>query len=282
MMRLPQKGLTLKHTLRLCFCFLHFCMIAVLTACGVLSTNVSGDPIQDDLTIFVAASLTDAFEDIGQQFESNSTRSDVVLNIAGSSQLSQQIIRGAPADVFASANHPQMEVVVDAGVIDRQQVELFAYNELIVVYPRTNPAQLSALIDLARPGVKLVVAAEAVPVGGYTQSFLATASRDPAFPSSYQTNVLENVVSFEQNVRAVLNKVMLGEADAGIVYRSDVATSMDEDLIAVLEIPEHLNVQAAYYIAPIQNTSISHQFIDMILSPAGQEILESYGFVPRE
>ncbi|MEM8530557.1 MAG: molybdate ABC transporter substrate-binding protein [Chloroflexota bacterium] len=237
---------------------------------------------QNELTIFVAASLTDAFEDIAQQFESNSINTDVVLNIAGSSQLSQQIVRGAPADVFASANRSQIEVVVDAGVIDHQQVALFAYNELVVVYPSTNPAQLSTLIDLARPGVKLVIAADEVPIGAYTQSFLATASRDIVFPSSYQTDVLENVVSFEQNVRAVLNKVMLGEADAGIVYRSDVVASIDKDTIAILEIPEHLNIQAAYYIAPVQDTSLSRQFIDTVLSPTGQDILKSYGFVPRE
>ncbi|NOK63004.1 MAG: molybdate ABC transporter substrate-binding protein [Chloroflexi bacterium AL-W] len=257
-------------------------MSSALTACGVLSMESSDNPANEELTLFTAASLTDAFEEIGQQFENNHTNIAVELNIAGSSQLSQQIIRGAPADVFASANRTQMDVVVDAGVLDRQQVELFAYNELVVVYPRANLAQLMTLTDLSRPEVKLVVAAEEVPVGSYTQTFLDNASRDSAFSPSYKTDVLENIVSYEQNVRAVLNKVMLGEADAGVVYRSDVFANVDQTAIAILEIPEHLNVQAAYYIAPVRDTSLSRQFVDTVLSPAGQAILESYGFVPLE
>jgi molybdate transport system substrate-binding protein len=237
-----------------------------------------------ELTIFAAASLTAAFEEIGELYEREHPGVIVVFNFAGSQALAQQIIEGAPADGFASANQTQMEVVVEAGEVVTGTQQVFARNRLVVIYPQDNPAGLKGLKDLAEPGLKLVFAAQEVPVGQYSLEFLEKASADPAFGPAYQEGVLANVVSYEDNVKAVLAKVALGEADAGIVYTSDISEE-EAGKVGRLDIPAALNVIAAYPIAPVQrseNPELAQAFIDLVLSPEGQAILTKYNFIPAE
>ena len=196
-------------------------------------------------------------------------------------QLATQITQGAPADVFASANSTQMQVAVDAGMIDGSMLQPFARNRLIVVYPQSNPAQIQSLQDLAKPKLKLVLASASVPVGNYALDFLAKASALPEFGTSYSPTVLLNVVSYENNVKAVLSKVSLGEADAGIVYSTDAA-SISDSSIGTLAIPDQLNTIATYPIAITQNSAnsqLAQAFVDFVLTPAGQQILARYGFI---
>ena len=144
-----------------------------------------------------------------------------------------------------------------------------------------NPASLSKLEDLNAPGLKLILADQAVPVGHYSLEFLQKASQDPSFGPDYESRVLSNVVSYEANVRAVLSKVVLGEADAGVVYASDI-TPAKTDQVGQLEIPEALNATASYYIAPLVDSSqgkLIDTFISFILAKEGQEILLKYGFL---
>jgi molybdate transport system substrate-binding protein len=235
-----------------------------------------------DLNVFAAASLTGPFGEIGKLFESAHPGVHVVLNFAGSQQLAQQINQGAPADLFASANKAQMKMVIQAGGIISGTQETFVKNRLVVIYPKNNPAGLKELKDLANPGLKLVFAAKDVPVGQYTLEFLHKTSADPAFGAPYQEAVLKNVVSFEDNVKAVLAKVALGEADAGVVYTSDISGE-DAKNIGRLDIPDALNVIATYPIALIKtskNLDLAQAFIDLVLSPQGQEILAKYNFIP--
>lgn len=243
--------------------------------------NVSpAEPV--DLNVFAAASLTAAFEEIGQSFESAHPGVTVVLNFASSQQLAQQINEGAPADVFASANNSQMKVVVDAGGIDADTQQTFVKNRLVVIYPKDNPGNLGELIDLARPGLKLVLAAREVPVGQYSLDFLDKAAADPGFGAAYIEDVLKNVVSFEENGRVVLTKVVLGEADAGIVYSSDV-TGEDAEKVNRIDIPDALNVIASYAIAPVKESKqpeLAQAFVDLVLSLDGQTILAKYGLIP--
>ncbi len=148
----------------------------------------------DELTVFAAASLTQAFKELGAKFGAANGGATVTFNFAGSDQLAQQIVQGAPADVFASANTKQMDVVVKAGEVIGGAERIFARNWLVVVFPKDNPARLQALKDLANPGVKLVLASKNVPVGGYALDVLGKASKLPEYTETYSPTVLKNVV----------------------------------------------------------------------------------------
>jgi len=236
---------------------------------------------QSPVTIFAAASLTDAFKTIGQQFGAANGGATVTFNFAGSDQLATQIKEGAPADVFASANKKQMDVVIQAGEVVSGTERTFVRNRLTVVYPKENPGGLIVLKDLAKPGLKLVLANKSVPVGAYALDFLAKASKLPEYTAEYSPTVLKNVVSYEENVKAVLSKIALGEADAGIVYTTDAATVTDGS-IAMLDIPDNLNTIAAYPIAATKNAKnpdLAKKFVDYVLGPEGQQVLANYGFI---
>lgn len=235
-----------------------------------------------ELTVFAAASLTDAFNEIGEAFEANGADISVVFNFAGSQQLAQQLGQDAPADVFASANRKQMEVAIAAGRVVSGTQQVFVRNRLVVVTPADNPGQIETLPDLAQPGLKIVFAAEDVPVGQYSREFLDKAAQDASFETGYKEAVLSNVVSYEENVKAVLTKVVLGEADAGIVYSSDIALDEDEQ-VQRIDIPDALNSIATYPIAVIEDSeqpTLAEVFVEYVLSEDGQAILEKYGFIP--
>ncbi len=235
-----------------------------------------------DLTVFAAASLTEAFTEIGRQFETEHPGVRVTFNFAGSQQLVQQLGQGAPADVFASANNKQMGVAIEAGRVISGTQQTFVRNRLVVIYPQDNPAGVSGLADLARPGLHLVLAAKEVPVGQYSLDFLDKATQDPAFGAAYKENVLKNVMSYEENVRSVLAKVVLGEGDAGIVYTSDISGE-GVDQVGRLDIPDGLNTVATYPLVVVGDSAYPTQaqaFVDYVLGASGQEILARYGFIP--
>ena len=239
-------------------------------------------PAPTSLTVLAAASLTAAFGELGAQFEAAHPGVKVQFNFAGSQQLAEQLAQGAPADVFASANSQQMNAAVQSGRIAKDASRIFARNRLVVIYPQTNPAHLAALADLARPGLKLDFAAKAVPVGQYSLDLLDKAAADPNLGPSFKQGVLANIVSYETNVKAVLTKVALGEADAGIVYTTDLTGSQAAQ-VSRIEIPDALNVIASYPIAPILDSpypALAKAFVDLVLSPAGQSVLANYGFMP--
>jgi molybdate transport system substrate-binding protein len=239
-------------------------------------------PSRGTLTVFAAASLVEPFRELGDHFTDEHPGVQVVFSFAGSQQLAGQLYQGAPADVYASANPRQMEVVISAGRVSPADVRTFAHNRLVLVYPANNPAGVLSLEDLAKPGLRLVLAAPEVPAGQYAQSFLQKASLEGALGTSYGSQVRANVVSYEENVRAVLTKVRLGEADAGIVYASDVVGEGSESL-GVLTLPESLDVLGSYMIAPLispSDRSSAERFIDLVLSPAGQAVLARWGLIP--
>lgn len=237
------------------------------------------------LNVFAAASLTDAFGEIGENFSATNPGTEVVFNFAGSNQLATQIGEGAPADLFASANTTQMTAVIDRGRIISGTQRNFAQNRLVVITPSDNPAELATLADLAEPGVKVIFAAAEVPVGRYTLTFLDQADADTALGAGYRDAVLANVVSYEANVRAVLTKITLGEGDAGIVYTSDVGpvTGAGAETVLQIEIPDELNTIASYPIAPLADSAhpaMAQQFIEYVLAPEGQQVLARHGFLP--
>jgi molybdate transport system substrate-binding protein len=260
-------------------------LLIFLTGCR-LFTNPSASQDRpsgsgpSSLIVFSAASLTEAFSQTGARFEAGHPGTKVRFNFAGSQQLAQQLAQGAPADVFASADEQQMDAAIRMGRIDPIRKQVFISNHLVVVFPRENPAGMTRLQDLSKPGLHLVLASGAVPVGAYSLEFLDRVSRQPEFGPNFKDKVIANVVSYEENVKAVLSKVQLGEADAGIVYISDAAQAMDK--LGYLEIPGPLNPVASYFIAPLKdspNLDLAQAFIDFVLSPEGQETLAKFGFI---
>jgi molybdate transport system substrate-binding protein len=252
---------------------------SALTALARNAMPPAGTTPSVTLTIFTAASLADAFTELGRNYERYNPGVNVVFNFAGSQVLSQQLNQGAPADVFASANAAQMQAAVRGGRVTSSEV--LVRNRLVVVMPAGNPGHIQALPDLARPGLQIVLAAKAVPVGQYALDFLDKASGDPAYGATFKAEVLNNVVSYEDNVKAVLAKVALGEADAGLVYTTDVAGS-DAANVKRLYIPDALNTIATYPIAVVNDTPNSYWargFVRYVLAEDGQLILSKYGFI---
>lgn len=265
--------------------FLWFCSLlgmVLLAACAPVAGQTAQTPESVTLHVFAAASLTEAFTEIGTAFEEQQPGVSVVFNFAGSQALAQQINEGAPADVFASANNAQMNAAVEGGRIAADTPQTFVTNRLVVIYPVDNPAGLTVLHDLSKPGLRLVLAAAEVPVGQYSIQFLDKTIEDTAFGASFKDQVLANVVSFEDNVKVVLTKVALGEADAGIVYSSDVVGD-NASQVGQMDIPDALNVLASYPIAPVSdsaNANTAAEFISYVRSLEGQKILRDYGLIP--
>lgn len=256
--------------------------LAVMIAIsGSVTPRASAAPAQPvELTVYAAASLTDAFRQIGKNFEKANPGVKITFNFAGSQQLAAQLGQGAPADVFASANSAQMTVAINAKRVTKETPKTFVLNRLVVVTSPTSKIKISTLQDLATPGIKLVLAAKAVPVGQYALDYLDKAVKDPAFGSEYKANVLKNVVSYEDNVRSVLTKVALGEGDAGIVYVSDVIAS-PKTPVKRLSIPDSLNIIASYPIAPINDSKhadLAKQFVAFVFAGDSRLILARYGF----
>ncbi len=254
---------------------------SVLVLMAALLIGVMAVGAQENTVIvFAASSLTDAFEEIAGSFEAANPGTNVIFNFASSSDLAAQLSEGAPADVFASANNSQMNVARDAERIGGSP-HTFAKNRLVLVVPADNPAGIASLRDLATEGVQLVIAAPDVPVRTYTDTMLNRLAADPAYGEAYREAFMANVVSEEQNVRQVAAKVALGEADAGIVYVSDVTPDISDQVIAI-PIPDTLNTIATYPIAVTNdsaNPDLAQAFVDYILSDAGQDTLVNWNFI---
>jgi molybdate transport system substrate-binding protein len=245
-----------------------------LTACGgdpaATPAQVSSEPgspaLSGVVTVFAAASLTDAFEAIAERFEQANPDVDVTFSFGSSSTLATQIAEGAPADVFASANQTQMDAVDEAGLLAGTRAD-FAGNSLQIAVEPGNPLGIGGLEDLARPDVTLVLAAEEVPAGRYAREALDA------------QGVEVKPASLETDVRAVLSRVALGEADAGIVYVSDVVAAGDD--VAGVDITPEQNVAATYPIAALAdapNPAAGEAFVGFATAVEGREMLGEFGF----
>jgi molybdate transport system substrate-binding protein len=252
----------------------------ILSACTTAQSNPSATSTQNvdnqELVVFAAASLTDAFTEIGRAFAAENPATAVTFNFGSSSQLATQLIEGGPADLFASANERQMALVVQNGRIAPTTAVPFASNQLTIVVPANNPAAITRLEDLARPGILLVLAMPGVPVRDYTDSIVAR------LLPPLQEGFYANLVSEEENVRQVLVKIVLGEADAALVYTSDITPDIANQ-VQQIAIPAAQNETATYPLAPLTDSpqaDLANQFIAFVLSPTGQSILAKWGFGP--
>lgn len=233
------------------------------------------------LTVFAAASLTEAFEELGARYRGGHPDVAVRFNFAGSHQLAAQLEHGARADVFASADLRWMERVARLGLAAGTP-SVFARNRLVVIAPAEGSAAVHTPEDLARPGLRLVLPAEAVPAGSYGRRVLRALAEAPAAVEGYERRVLANVVSEEESVRGVVAKVLLGEADAGLVYRSDVTPAVAARL-RVIEIPPSANAVASYPIVALavsEHPDAARAFVDLVHGTEGRAILRRHGLVP--
>jgi molybdate transport system substrate-binding protein len=225
--------------------------------------------------VFAASSLQDAFGEIAKGMGDK-----VTYSFGGSQALATQLSQGAKADVFASADLRSIQTAISAGVILSGTAQVLITNKLVVV---TAPGgnKVAALADLAKPGLKLVLADKAVPVGNYSLQVLDRLAADAAYVRDFKDKVHANVVSYENNVRQVLAKVQLGEADAGIVYTTDAIAAKGQ--VGTIDVPDPYNVLATYYIASTKDAphqQAAERFIQYLLSSAGQKVLQDYGFGP--
>lgn len=258
---------------------LWFVPLVILTLVACQPAQVQGGR----LTVFAASSLTNAFTEIAAAFKVGHPDTEIQLNFGASTQLATQISQGAPADLFASASVKSIQPVIDAKLIDGQP-PIFATNQLIIITPADNPARVAALNDLARPGLRLVTAVAGVPIRDYTNQMLDKLAKDAAYGEAYRQAFNTNLVSEEDNVRAVVAKVALGEADGAIVYISDVTPDIAARIHQVA-IPAGFNVSASYPIGKLaasKQPELAQAFIDFLLSPDGQAILKKWGFGPAE
>lgn len=218
-----------------------------------------------EITVLAAASLVDAFTTLGAQFEAANPRTTVTFSFGASSALATQIGQGAPADVFASASQKTMDAVVAAGGAAASAP--FARNVLQIAVPKANPARITQLSDLARPGVKVAVCQVEVPCGATAVTVFAKA------------RLTVRPVTQEADVKATLAKVRLGEVDAGVVYVTDVLAAGED--VTGIEIPAGLNASTTYPIAPLTASSspeLALAFVDYVLSADGARILTAAGF----
>jgi molybdate transport system substrate-binding protein len=246
-------------------------LLVVLTVFGLLAAACGDDASSDtapggEITVFAAASLIESFTEIGKAFEVANPGAKVTFSFAASSALVKQINDGAPADVFASADLANMRELTGAANAAGEP-EVFATNELEIITGAGNPKRLSGVADLVDPDLIVVTCGPDVPIGKYTTDLFEKAG------------VTVTPKSYEADVKAVVSKVTLGEADAGIVYATDVKAAGDKAV--GVEIPDALNVVATYPIAvtkAAKNMGTADAFVAFVLSEAGQEILAAAGF----
>ncbi len=243
----------------------------VAAACSSRSSGSSATTtgtVQGNITVFAAASLTDSFNEIGAAFTKANPQAKTTLNYDASSALVQQISQGAPADVFASADQANMDKLTKPGLNGTAPV-VFATNLLGIIVAPGNPKGIKGVQDLGNPALKVVLCQDGVPCGTYATQILDAAK------------VTVTPVSYEQNVKGVVTKVTAGEADAGIVYVTDIAAAGSK--AAGVDIPKDINVVAQYPIATVKaskNPTTDQAFIDFVLGSQGQAILAKYGFQP--
>lgn len=236
-------------------------VVVILAGCAAGPTDSAST-----VTVFAAASLTDAFEELAAAFEQARPGSDVVLNLAGTQTLAAQLSEGAPADVFAAADSRHMAAVEERGLIEGQP-RTFAGNRLAIAVEPGNPLGISGLSDLADPDLVVVLPEAEVPAGAYARDALSRAG------------IEVTPASLEPDVRAAQAKVSLGEADAAIVYTSDVAAA--DGRVTGVAIPDDVNVDATYPIAVVAgapNREAAASFWAFVLGDEGREILADHGF----
>jgi molybdate transport system substrate-binding protein len=263
-------------------------LVMVLAACstgaaspaaGTGSPTAAASAAPVELTIYGAASLKGALEQAKVAYEAANTGTTITLSTDSSSALETQIEQGAPADVFLSADTTNPKKLVDKGLADGTPVT-FAGNELTVIVPTANTAGIATPADLAKAGIKVIAAGDEVPITKYATQLVGNLAKEPDYPTDFVAAYQANVVSKEDNVKAVVAKIELDQGDAAIVYVTDAKASTK---LATVEVPAAANVRATYdgvVVKASTNAVAAHRFLDWFVGPEGQAILGPLGFLP--
>ena len=234
-------------------------------------------PATQTLTVFADTSLGNAFAQMGANVQAGHPGLVVNIHFGDAQSLRKQIEQGEQADVFASADQAEMDTLIAGKFVDAQTASVFLVNQLVVILPATNPANISSLQELSKPGIRLVLAANESTLGKYSQQVLD--KLDKVFGAGYKDGVLKNVISYEQDASQVLESVRLGKADAGFVYASDLAAPPQ---LQSIKIPSESNVIPKYLLAALTKTAnpdLAHIFIEYVLSSRGEAVLQKWGFM---
>ncbi|GKU24846.1 molybdate ABC transporter substrate-binding protein [Clostridium folliculivorans] len=249
--------------------------ISVL-GCSKVSKNITNNN-EKKIMVFAAASLTESFNEIGKKFEEDK-KIDVVFNFAGSQALVQSINQGSPADIFASANTNYMDELKKIDKIEGSKA--FAENKLVICISRTSKISVNNFKDLSKDGLKLVIGDKTVPVGSYFYKVLEEQKQKNSIDDYTYNAIKSNIKSNELNVKDVLAKVILGEADAGVVYKTDI-NEANKDKVDIVETSEFNNLKVQYPIAKLKaskNKEEAEEFITYITEGKGKDILKKHGF----
>jgi molybdate transport system substrate-binding protein len=252
--------------------------LAGIAGCGGVSGG-EGKQQEGTLTVLAASSLIDAFGELANRFEQQSPGVKVKQSFESSSTLLAQIQHGAHADVFASAAEEEMNTAVKEGLV-KGEPEVFVKNREIVMVPKDNPANIRRFRDVAKPDVKLVLAGKDVPAADYALEILGKAKGE--YGADFEKDVLSNVVSREADVRASVNRVVVGDADATFGYASDYTLDI-RDRVEIVRIPPDLNIVATYPIAALQDArspELAKKWIELVTSEEGQRVLQKWNFEP--
>ena len=231
------------------------------------------------LTVLAGSSLTDAFGELAKTFEEQNSGVEVRQSFESSSTLLTQIQQGAPADVFASASEEEMDTAVEDGLTNGEP-EVFVKNREVILVPKDNPAGIQNFRDVAKPDIKLVLAQDDVPAADYALEILGNANEE--YGAGFEDDVLSNIVSRESDVRASVNRVVVGDADATFGYASDHTPDI-RDRVEVVPIPPDLNIIATYPVAALKDAEdpeLAQKWVDLVTSEDGQRVLDEWGFEP--
>jgi molybdate transport system substrate-binding protein len=249
------------------------------SATTTATTAPSPTPEAIELTIYAAASLKGALEAAQEPYEAANPGTTLTISTDSSAALATQIEEGAPADVFLSADTKNPQALVDKGLAEGAAVD-FAGNKLVVIVPTDNPAAIATPADLATTGVKIIAAGEEVPITKYATQLVDNLAKEPGYPADFATAYDTNIVSKEDNVKAVVAKLELGEGDAAIVYVTDAKISTE---VASVEVPDSANVLATYagvVVKATENPDAAAAFLTWLAGSDGQAILSGFGFLP--
>jgi molybdate transport system substrate-binding protein len=254
-------------------------VIAVIIIAAV-SLSTPSSPGKTQVTVFAAASLTAVFTEMASDYEKNHTNVNLSFDFDGSATLKTQLLNGATADIFASADYKNLNAASAAHLMDNSTIQTFAKNRLVVIVPASNPAGITSLTDLTRSGVKIVMGDTTVPIGNYTRTFLKSINNSSSDYTDFQSRFMSNVVSQESVVTSIVTKVSLGEADAGVVYATDARTAGSK--VVRVTIPDAYNVIAVYpmgKLAGAAHPTEADGFISYVMSADGQSVMTKYGFI---
>ncbi|OPY53813.1 MAG: molybdate ABC transporter periplasmic molybdate-binding protein [Methanosaeta sp. PtaU1.Bin060] len=254
---------------------------AILTALFLIASTGLCAEQPKELTVFCGAGLMSAFSELGEIYKNESDAS-VAFNFDGAQILRAQIKNGAYADVLAIPNDKNLKALKSEGFLNNSSISVFARNWQEIIVPKSNPAKIQNLSDLAKPGVKIVTGAKDLPITNTTLQILDKLAADPAYGPGYKEKVLANMVSQETNINFIVSKVALGEADAAFIHESEVSPEYADKLI-VIDIPEKYNVKSEFTIGVLNQSKsfdLAERFINLVKSDEGKAIFEKDGYEP--